>query len=69
MASEPFDYRHVRRSFGRAASGYAERAVLQHEVEARLLDRLDYITTPPTRILDVGSGPDSRVVGSNAVAK
>lgn len=59
MASEPFDHHHVRRSFGRAASGYAERAVLQHEVEARLLDRLDYITTSPARILDVGCGPGS----------
>ena len=59
MSSTPFDHRHVRRSFGRAASGYAERAVLQHEVEARLLDRLDYVGTPPARILDVGCGPGS----------
>src|SRR5690606_20746296 len=48
---------HVRRSFGRAATAYGERAVLQHEVEARLLERLDYVTTPPSRILDVGCGP------------
>lgn len=59
MAPVLFDHDHVRRSFGRAAAGYAERAVLQHEVEARLLDRLEYLTTPPARILDVGCGPGS----------
>ncbi|MCX7564297.1 malonyl-ACP O-methyltransferase BioC [Xanthomonadaceae bacterium XH05] len=55
--SSTFDLQHVRRSFGRAATAYGERAVLQHEVEARLLERLDYVTTPPSRILDVGCGP------------
>lgn len=55
----PFDRDHVRRAFGRAAAGYAEHAVLQHEVEQRLLERLDYVTTPPQRVLDLGCGPGS----------
>lgn len=53
----PFDRDQVRRAFGRAATGYAEHAVLQHEVEDRLLERLDYVTTPPQRVLDLGCGP------------
>ena len=53
----PFDTDHVRRAFGRAASTYAEHAVLQREVEDRLLERLDYVTTPPARVLDLGCGP------------
>ena len=52
-----FDTEHVRRAFGRAAATYAEHAVLQHEVEDRLLERLDYVTTPPARVLDLGCGP------------
>jgi len=53
----PFDTRQVRRAFSRAAARYREHAVLQREVEDRLLERLDYVTTPPQRVLDVGAGP------------
>lgn len=53
----PFDSRQIRRAFGRAASAYRATAVLQREVEARLLEQLDYAKTPPTRILDIGAGP------------
>lgn len=53
----PFDRDQVRRAFGRAAAGYAEHAVLQREVEDRLLERLDYVATPPQRVLDLGCGP------------
>ena len=53
-----FDRRRLRRSFGRAAVGYAEVAALQREVEARLLEQLDYLDErQPARILDLGSGP------------
>lgn len=64
----------VRRSFDRAARGYDEAAVLQAEVRARLLERLDYVNLEPQVILDVGCGtghssralkdrfPDARVV-------
>ena len=53
----PFDDRQVRRAFGRAAASYREHSVLQREVEDRLLERLDYVMTPPKRVLDVGAGP------------
>jgi malonyl-CoA O-methyltransferase len=46
----------VRRSFDRAARGYDEAAVLQAEVRARLLERLDYVNLEPEVILDVGCG-------------
>jgi malonyl-CoA O-methyltransferase len=53
-----FDRRRLRYSFGRAAPGYAEVAVLQRESESRLLEQLEALEArPPARILDVGSGP------------
>lgn len=53
-----FDRRRLRHSFGRAAAGYAEVAVLQREVESRLLEQLEVLgDTRPLRVLDVGSGP------------
>ena len=53
-----FDQRHLRRNFGRAAGRYAEVAVLQREVEARLLEQLAVLEAKvPARILDVGAGP------------
>ena len=51
------DLRQVRRAFGRAASDYAAIAVLQREVESRLLEQLVFAKTAPTRILDLGCGP------------
>jgi malonyl-CoA O-methyltransferase len=53
----PLDTRQVQRAFGRAAASYSAHAVLQHEVEQRLLERLDYFTQPPLRVLDLGCGP------------
>ncbi|GAB2665812.1 malonyl-ACP O-methyltransferase BioC [Arenimonas aestuarii] len=56
--SSVFDRRHLRRAFGRAAPNYAAVAALQREVEARLLEQLDYLDDrQPARILDLGSGP------------
>lgn len=46
----------VRRSFDRAAADYDAAAVLQREVGARLLERLDLIRLQPRRILDIGAG-------------
>jgi malonyl-CoA O-methyltransferase len=58
MSDADFDRRRLKRSFGRAASGYAEVAVLQREVESRLLEQLDVLgATVPERVLDVGCGP------------
>ena len=57
------DKREVRRSFERAARTYDAAAVLQHEVCARMLERLGYINLTPRAILDAGSGT------GNALAK
>jgi len=55
-----FDPRAVRRAFGRAAPTYAQVAVLQREVEARLLEQLAYLDERiPGRALDLGCGPGS----------
>ena len=50
------DLNRVRVSFGKAAEQYDAVAVLQHQVEEILLDRLDLVTSPPERILDLGCG-------------
>jgi len=50
------DKRRMRRAFNRAAADYDAAAVLQREVCARMLERLDYIKLQPARILDAGSG-------------
>jgi len=50
------DKRRVRRAFDRAAADYDRVAVLQREVGARLLERLDYIRLQPHTIVDLGTG-------------
>lgn len=57
------DKRQVRRSFDRAARTYDAAAVLQNEVCARMLARLDYIRVDPAIILDAGSGTGNAVPG------
>jgi malonyl-CoA O-methyltransferase len=57
------DKREVRRSFEQAADTYDAHAVLQHEVCARMLDRLEYIKLKPDVILDAGSGTGNAVPG------
>jgi len=58
VTREPFvlEQSVVRRSFDRAAAAYDESAVLQAEVRAQLLGRLDYVTLDPAVVLDVGCG-------------
>jgi len=46
----------VRRNFEAAAQTYAGAARLEHEVGARMLERLDYVKLSPRRILDAGAG-------------
>jgi malonyl-CoA O-methyltransferase len=46
----------VRRHFGRAATSYEQHDVLQREVQAALLERLDFYTQAPQRVIDVGAG-------------
>lgn len=50
------DRRQLRAAFERAAASYDSSAVLQREVAARLLERLDLTTISPARILDLGCG-------------
>ena len=50
------DFAEVRRAFDHAAASYDAHAVLQREVCDRLLERLDFMTLQPGRILDVGTG-------------
>jgi malonyl-CoA O-methyltransferase len=69
------DPRAVKRAFGRAARTYDAAAVLQREVAARMLSRLEVVKVVPQWILDAGCGtgegsvelaaryPDARVVG------
>ena len=58
-----FDARQVRRAFSRASGSHNAAARLQHEVEARLLESLDYLDdpalqrAPPSVVLDLGCGP------------
>ena len=56
MTESELDFAEVRRAFGHAAASYDAHAVLQREVCDRLLERLDYMTLQPGRVLDVGSG-------------
>lgn len=56
MTDATLDARRVARQFGAAAQSYDRAAVLQREVGSRLLERLTFLDTPPTRILDVGTG-------------
>lgn len=50
------DKTRVREAFGRAAAGYEAHAVLQREVQGRLLERLDLVKLQPARVLDLGCG-------------
>ncbi len=62
MSAPLFDARQVRRAFSRSAAGYDAAALLQHTVETRLLESLDYFDDPavqrgpPQRVLDLGCG-------------
>jgi malonyl-CoA O-methyltransferase len=53
----PLDPNQVRRAFARAAAGYEASAVLQREVETRLLERVAELAPNPACVLDVGTGP------------
>ena len=53
---DELDFAEVRRAFDHAAASYDAHAALQREVCDRLLERLDYMTLQPQRVLDVGCG-------------
>lgn len=52
-----YDRRLLRARFAAAADRYDEVAVLQHEVESRLLESALSLQPEPQRIVDVGCGP------------
>ena len=56
MTESELDFVEVRRAFDHAAASYDAHAVLQREVCDRLLERLDFMTLQPGRVLDVGTG-------------
>jgi malonyl-CoA O-methyltransferase len=56
MTEFELDVAEVRRAFGQAAASYDAHAVLQREVCDRLLERLEFMTLQPARVLDVGGG-------------
>jgi malonyl-CoA O-methyltransferase len=57
-ASDPAanDPRAVRRNFARAAATYDAAAVLQREIGARMMERLDVMRVVPALVLDAGCG-------------
>lgn len=62
-----FDPRAVRRAFGRAAPTYLQAAALQREVQARLLEQLQYLDDRvPARVLDLGCGPGNAAAAMKA---
>jgi len=56
MDTFQLDQQQVRRHFSRAATSYEQHDVLQREVQATLLERLDFHTQAPQRVIDVGAG-------------
>ena len=56
MSTRELDKRSIAQAFDRAAPTYEAHDVLQREVAARLLERLDYTTVQPRRVLDLGAG-------------
>jgi malonyl-CoA O-methyltransferase len=56
MSDFQLDPKQVRRHFGRAATSYEQHDALQREVQAALLERLDFYLETPLRVVDVGAG-------------
>lgn len=56
MTESELDFAEVRRAFEHAAARYDAHAALQREVCDRLLERLDFMSLQPGRVLDVGAG-------------
>jgi malonyl-CoA O-methyltransferase len=59
MSLTPLDKNAIRSSFDRAASSYDDHAVLQREIESRLLERIEFRRHEPATILDLGCGTGS----------
>ena len=59
MSLTPLDKDAIRSSFNRAATSYDQHAVLQREVESRLLERIEFQRLEPLTVLDLGCGTGS----------
>lgn len=59
MSLTPLDKNAIRQSFDRAASGYDRHAVLEREIESRLLERVDFLRAEPSLVVDIGCGTGS----------
>lgn len=59
------DKRLMRRAFEHAAHSYDQAAVLQREVNLRMLERLDWVKLAPDSVLDAGAGTG---MGARALA-
>lgn len=66
MSLTPLDKDAIRQSFDRAAASYDQHAVLQREVQSRLLERIEFCRFEPGVILDLGCGTGS---GSDSLAR
>lgn len=66
MSLTSLDKDAIRQSFDRAASSYDQYAVLQREIESRLLERIEFLRYEPGMILDLGCGTGS---GSRYLAR
>jgi len=59
MSLTQLDKNAIRSSFDRAAFSYDHYAVLQREIESRLLERIEFQRYEPSMILDLGCGTGS----------
>ena len=59
MSLTQLDKNAIRLSFDRAASSYDKYAVLQREIESRLLERIEFRRHDPLKIVDLGCGTGS----------
>lgn len=51
------DKKQIQKSFSRAASSYADAAVVQQHVAEQIIQRLQFIKLEPQTVIDLGAGP------------
>lgn len=59
MSLTPLDKNAIRQAFDLAAPGYDRHAVLEREIESRLLERVEYLQKEPALVVDIGCGTGS----------
>jgi len=63
MNTPSFNKKLLSQTFGRAAQSYDDVAVLQREVNTRLLEQLELITLQPNTIIDLGASTGTSTLG------